>query len=43
VKTKTRWLLKILDNDHYMEEIYEDNDGRQVKDTEINFTRVKGR
>jgi len=43
VKTKTRWLLKILDNDHYMEEIYEDNDGRQVKDTEIHFTRVKGR
>jgi ketosteroid isomerase-like protein len=42
LKTKTRWFLKILDHDHYTEEIYEDNDGRQVKDTEIHYRRVKG-
>ena len=43
VKVKMRWFLKILDSDHYMEEIYEDSDGHQVKDTEIHFTRAKGR
>jgi hypothetical protein len=43
VKTKTRWLLRIRDNDHYMEEIYEEHDGRQVKGTEIHDRRVKGK
>ena len=43
VKTKTRWLLRIQDNDHYMEEIYEEHDGRQVKGTEIHYRRVKGK
>ena len=43
VKTKTRWLLKLLDNNHYTEEIYYDHNGRLVKGTEMHFTRVKDR
>jgi len=43
VKTKSRWLLKILDNDHYAEELYYNHDGRLVKGTEMHFRRLKGR
>jgi len=37
--------LKFLpeDNDHYIEEIYEEHDGREVKGTEIHYRRVKDR
>lgn len=42
-KIKTRMLVKILDNDHYMEEGYENHGGHEVKVTELKYTRAKAR
>ena len=33
----------IQDNDHYTIEIYGERNGSIIKDTEINYTRVKGK
>jgi Protein of unknown function (DUF1579) len=41
MKTKTRGLLKITDNDHHTMEYYEDRGGKEVKVMEIAYTRQK--
>jgi len=41
MKTKTRGLLKITDNDHHTMEYYEDRGGKEVKVMEIAYTREK--
>jgi hypothetical protein len=41
MKMKVQERFLILDNDHYTIEIYGERDGSIIKDTEINYTRVK--
>ena len=43
MKTKVRELFIILDKNHYTLEYYDDQNGKYVKATEINYTRVKGK
>ena len=41
VSMKTYEHIKILDNDHYIIEIYRERDNTIIKDTEIKYTRVR--
>jgi hypothetical protein len=41
IKDKIRQLFIIQDKDHYTIEYYNEEGGRYVKNTEVNFTRVK--
>ena len=43
MKTKVRELFIILDKNHYTLEYYDDQNGKYVKATEVNYTRVKGK
>ena len=43
MKTKVRELFIILDKNHYTLEYYDDQNGKYVKATEINYKRVKGK
>ena len=38
-----RYVVKIMDNDHYVTEAYETIDGRERKTTEIKYARTKGK
>jgi hypothetical protein len=41
-KIKMERLVRILDENNYREEIYEEHSGKEQKVTEINYTRVRG-
>ena len=43
IKTKVREVFIILDKNHYKLEYYDDQNGKYVKATEVNYTRVKGK
>jgi hypothetical protein len=43
MKMKVHEHFIILDKDHYTIEIYEERDGFIIKNTELNYTRVKGK
>ncbi len=43
MKAKVRELFIILDKNHYTLEYYDDQNGKYVKATEVNYTRVKGK
>ena len=43
MKTKVRELFIILDKNHYTLEYYDDQNGKYVKATEVNYKRVKGK
>jgi hypothetical protein len=40
VRIKSRLLLRLIDQGHYVEEGYEEHGGQQVKVTELEYTRV---
>jgi uncharacterized protein DUF1579 len=43
VKIKMQRLVRILDDNNYREEMYEERSGKELKVTEINYTRVRGK
>ena len=43
MKTKVRKLFIILNKNHYTLEYYDDQNGKYVKATDVNYTRVKGK
>ncbi|MDN3655379.1 DUF1579 family protein [Ferruginibacter paludis] len=43
VSMKTYEHLKLLDKDHYTIEIYRERENKIIKDTEINYSRIKGK
>ena len=43
IKIKTRELFIILGKDHYILEYYDEQNGKYVKNTEIDCTRIKGK
>jgi len=41
MKKQYQRVLKIIDNDHYVEEYYEDQNGKAIKVRELDYARVK--
>lgn len=41
IKKQYQRVLKILDNDHYVEEYYDDQKGKAVKVRELSYSRIK--
>ncbi len=40
---KTFEHVTFIDNDHYNLAVYRERDNKIIKDTEVNYTRVKGK